>query len=254
MTCCTVKNVEDRLLPCSFYPLLLFTDATDAGTYHPVSFGVIVSSKSHRVQGLVMPARSILGLFARQGTRCCGHGILDDESFVKQIFGKQGYFRNPVYSLCIDRTGGTAELILGGLHEGIKGWVPLVSAIEYPMLEDCPHCMIRIRRASVVAHDGTSLLNFPFVLARFDTGNTWLSLPRSAYQRYSCITRDQGFAGLRLELDNSLVLFLPAFLFSASVAEAQATGFGALAEDTTLEDTLMVIGNSAMKVGPLAPP
>ena len=55
-------------------------------------------------------------------------------------------------------------------------------------------------------------------------GNTWLSLPRSAYQRYSCITRDQGFAGLRLELDNSLVLFLPAFLFSASVAEAQATG------------------------------
>jgi hypothetical protein len=87
-----VKNVEDRLLPCSFYPLLLFTDATDAGTYHPVSFGVIVSSKSHRVQGLVMPARSILGLFARQGTRCCGHGILDDESFVKQIFGKQVMF------------------------------------------------------------------------------------------------------------------------------------------------------------------
>eukprot|EP00668_Euglena_longa_P035014 GGOE01044960.1.p1 GENE.GGOE01044960.1~~GGOE01044960.1.p1 ORF type:complete len:242 (-),score=43.49 GGOE01044960.1:121-846(-) len=194
----------------------------------------------------------ILGLFSQQPGHCChcaDEGLLErsDDSFVSQMFGKQGLFPDAVYSLRFDLDGDGGELLLGGVHDDIRGWVPLLGPRDYPALEYSPHCMVRLCRVSVVGRDSSVLCDLPLRLARLDTGNTWLCLPSCIFRRYGHLGRSPRVAGLRLTLPNRLMLYFPKFLFSGPPALANATGFGGLAEDGSLDDDLMVIGNSVMK-------
>ena len=42
---------------------------------------------------------------------------------VLQVFGKNGLFRRAIYSIAIEPSGDIGELVLGGVHKGIKGWI-----------------------------------------------------------------------------------------------------------------------------------
>lgn len=225
----------------------------EEGRDQPLRFGVITHNVSHMVQGGVLPGRSILGLYACQPFRLCPTTprLLDDsdDSFVSQLFGNQGSLRQhgAVVSLRFDANGAAGELRLGGLHPGVKGWVPLLTPRDDPALEHSPHCVLRLRRFAVVGADGRTLLELPITLARLDTGNTWMSLPSWVFRRHGPLGRLPGVAGVRLTLERRVALFLPAPLFSAPAHVARATGFGGLVEDRALERNMMVIGNSVMK-------
>ena len=122
-----------------------------------------------------------------------------------QVFGKRGIFKKSIYSIAIEPNGDAGEIILGGVHKGIKGWVPLVTAKEYPLLSYSPQWVIRIRRALAVAYDGTILANLPVTRARFDTGNTWMSMPSAVFQKHGHLGELPSVSGLQLMLDNDVV-------------------------------------------------
>jgi len=228
----------------------------DGATSSPapkLHFGVITRNVSHTVQGGTLPGRSVLGLMAPQRNSREGLGLLgsdDRRDFVHQVFGANGVFRDAAYSIAIDPEGDAGSLVLGGVHLGLKGWVPLVpyyDSAETAYLRQSPQWVIRIRRAVAVAHDGRVLVTLPFTYCRFDTGNTWLSVPSKTFTEHGHLGELPGIAGLQFVLDNGVHLWIPAPLFSGSVAMANATGFGGLAEDRSLRANWLIFGNEIMR-------
>eukprot|EP00667_Euglena_gracilis_P011544 EG_transcript_11807 len=214
-------------------------------------FGVITANESHAVQGGALPGRSVLGLMAVQRPSAGpGLGLLDagdERSFVNQVFGPGGVFQRAAYSIAIEPSGDSGELVLGGVHRGIKGWVPLVPAAEVPLLRHSPQWVVRVVQCQAVAHGGAVLLQLPLRYARFDTGNTWLSLPRWVFRRHGHLGELPDLAGLQFQLENDVTVWCPAPTFSGSIAMANATGFGGLAEDPSLPHDWLIFGNEIMK-------
>lgn len=197
-----------------------------------------------------MPGRSIVGLMATQTGDTDGLGLLnpnDRKSFINQVFGQNGIFKRSVYSIAIEPSGDLGELILGGVHKGIKGWVPIVPASEFPLLYYSPQWVIRVKRLLAVGNSGEVLADLPIEYCRFDTGNTWFSMPSAVFKKEGHLGELPGIAGVQIKLENDVHLWFPAALWAGSVEMANATGFGGLAEDDSLQDNMCIFGNEVMR-------
>jgi len=202
------------------------------------------------VNGGTLPGRSIVGLWAKQvNPDVRGYGLLEDSenAIIRQLFGPGGVFKDPVYSMAFEPSGHHGEFLLGALHSGIAGWVPVVSAHEKPHLKHTPELMVHVEGAAVIDEKGNTLLNLPLKYARVDTGNTWLSMPAQYWQTVGPVDNMPGAAGIVLILKNGVTLHFPQAMFSGPIPLANATGFGGMAHDVSLSHDTCVIGNEVMK-------
>ena len=85
------------------------------------------------------------------------------------------------------------------------------------------------------------------VMARFDTGGIWLSMPESVFNKHGNLGQVPGILGYLFTLDNDVYWWVPVEKFMSVNAMANATGFGGLAKDMSLDNSMCIFGNEIMK-------